>query len=127
MAQSKTNQAGDRDDWRILVNGFARAIVALRTHDGEPESGPVLRVSDGQVARRLAAMGRAAGIEGSSGHSGRRGLATDLIRRGESTTAVQQAGGWRSASMVARYANSVGIESGAVVRQYGGGTADERA
>lgn len=43
------------------------------------------------------------------------GLATELVRRSASTTAIQQAGGWRSPQMVARYASSV-----AVARHFGG-------
>ena len=42
---------------------------------------------------------RIASLKGVSSHSGRRGLASELVRRGTSTTAVQVAGGWRSAAM----------------------------
>ena len=48
------------------------------------------------------------------------GLAAELVRRGASTTAIQQAGGWRSPQMVARYASSVAVEDGAVARHLGG-------
>ena len=73
--------------------------------------------------RRLRSGGPA--FEGVSSHSGRRGLASELVRRGASTTAVQAAGGWRSAAMVARYASAVAVEDGAVARLFGGGAVQE--
>ena len=60
------------------------------------------------------------GLEGVSSHSGRCGLASELVRRGASTTAVQAAGGWRSAAIVASYASAVDVEDGAVARLFGG-------
>ena len=72
-----------------------------------------------QVNRRVKVLAAALGIEGVSSHSGR-GLASELVRRGASTTAVQAAGGWRSAAMVARYASAVAVEDGAVARLFGG-------
>ena len=44
---------------------------------------------------------------------GRRGMASELVRRGESTTAIQQAGTWRNPQMVARYASAIAVEHGA--------------
>ena len=52
------------------------------------------------VARRLAAMARAAGLEGAfSGHSARVGIARDLVASGASVVAVQIAGWWASVRM----------------------------
>ncbi len=70
------------------------------------------------VGQRLADL---AGLDGVSSHSGRRGLAAELVRRGESTTAVQQAGGWQSPHMVARYASAIAVEDGAVARCFDAG------
>ena len=50
------------------------------------------------------------GLEGVSSHSTRGGLASELVRRGASTTAVQATGGWRCAAMVACYASAVAVE-----------------
>ena len=64
-------------------------------------------------------LARVAGIHPQvniSSHFGRRGLALELIRRGASTTAIQAAGGWRSAEMVLRYAAAVDVEDGAMDR-----------
>ena len=114
---SKTNPDGSREDHRLLVGPFAQAIQELRT--AQPHRDPTHRIiplTGAQISRRLAALGRHAGVPGLSGHSGRHGLATELIRRGASTTAVQAAGGWRRPDMVSRYASHVDIEDGAVAR-----------
>lgn len=125
VRQSKTNQAGDELDYRLLVNGFAGAVEALRAAgDGEPDpAARVVPLSPRQIARRLAALGEKADIKGLSGHSGRVGMAVELVRRGASTTSVQQAGGWKDPAMVARYARSVQAEDGAVARFFAGGGA----
>ena len=114
---SKTNPDGSREDHRLLVGPFAQAIHHLQA--AQPRREPADRIvplTGAQISRRLAALGRHAGVTGLSGHSGRHGLATELIRRGASTTAVQAAGGWKRPDMVARYASRVSIEDGAVAR-----------
>ena len=117
---SKTNTDGRREDLRLLAGPFARAVDALRT--AEPAATDrVVPLSPHQVNRRVQVLAAALGLEGVSSHSGRRGLASELVRRGASTTAVQAAGGWRSAAMVARYASAVAVEDGAVARLFGGG------
>ena len=73
------------------------------------------------LPRRLQALAELAGLAGVSSHSGRRGLASELVRHGASTTAIQQVGRWRSPQMVARYASAVAVEDGAVARYFGGG------
>ena len=114
---SKTNPDGSREDHRLLVGPFAQAIHELQA--AQPHRDPrdrIVPLTGAQISRRLAALGRHAGVSGLSGHSGRHGLATELIRRGASTTAVQAAGGWRRPDMVARYASTVAVEDGAVAR-----------
>ena len=69
-----------------------------------------------QINRRVRILAAALGPEGVTSHSGRRGLASELVRRGASTTAVQAAGGWRNAAMVLRYASAVAVKDGAVAR-----------
>ncbi len=113
---SKTNLAAGREDHRLLVGSFAAAVAALRAAADPAPEDRVVPLSPVQINRRIQRLARLAGIEGVSSHSGRRGLAAELVRRGASTTAVQQAGGWLSAGMVARYASSVAVEDGAVAR-----------
>ena len=118
---SKTNPDGGREDYRLLVGGFAAAVDALRGACEPDDDDRVVPLSGRQVNRRLKALAERAGLAGVSSHSGRRGLASELVRRGASTTAIQQAGGWRSPQMVARYASAVAVEDGAVARHFGGG------
>ena len=100
---------------------FARALEELRAVVGPAGSARVIPLSPYRINERLQALAERAGLAGVSSHSGRRGLAAELVRRGASTTAVQIAGGWRSPQMVARYASGVAVEDGAVARFFGSG------
>ena len=117
---SKTNADGRREDLRLLAGPFARAVEDLRAAMSPAADDRVVPLGPHQVNRRVQVLAAALGLEGVSSHSGRRGLASELVRRGASTTAVQAAGGWRSAAMVARYASAVAVEDGAVARLFGG-------
>ena len=117
---SKANAAGRREDLRLLAGPFARAVEDLRAATSPAAAERVVPLSPHQVNRRMQVLAAALGLEGVSSHSGRRGLASELVRRGASTTAVQAAGGWRSPAMVARYASAVTVEDGAVARLFGG-------
>ena len=119
MRASKANADGRREDLRLLAGHFARAVEALRAAEEPAAAERVVPLSPHQVNRRVQVLAAALGLEGVSSHSGRRGLASELVRRGASTTAVQAAGGWRSPSMVARYASGVDIEDGAIARFFG--------
>ena len=52
-----------------------------------------------------------------SAHSTRVGAAQDLVAAGFDLPAIQQAGGWKSPVMVARYAERLLAERGAVARR----------
>ena len=119
VRQSKTNPTAEREDYRLTVNGFARALAALRSATDPQPMDRVVPLSPSQVNRRVQTLARLAGLDGVSAHSGRRGMASELVRRGASTTAVQQAGGWKDPQMVARYASAVSVEDGAVARYFG--------
>ena len=117
---SKSNPDGRREDWRLLVGAFAAAIEDLRANTSRSEDHEtVVPLSPRQINRRIQALARRVGLDGVSSHSGRRGMASELVRRGASTTAIQQAGGWRSPQMVARYASAVNVEDGAIARFFG--------
>ena len=55
------------------------------------------------MARRIALWGEAVGQPGLSGHSTRRGAATDASRAGARIAELQQLGGWESTAMPAHY------------------------
>ena len=76
VRQSKTNPDGARADDRLLVQSFAAALTALRDATAPAPPARVIPLSPSQVNRRLQAL---AGV---SSYSGRRGLASELIRRG---------------------------------------------
>lgn len=76
-------------------------LASMRGSD--PDS-PVFALSDRQIARRIAAAAKAAGLgEGFSGHSGRVGMAQRMTRNGAPAAAVMRQGRWQSPAMVARY------------------------
>lgn len=94
IRRSKANQDGAAGDVRIVKNGPAAALLELAA-DVEPDA-RIIPLSGHQVARRLEAAGRAAGIDRRlTGHSGRVGLASELVARGASTADVMLAGGWK--------------------------------
>ena len=116
VRRSKTDQAGNEADIRLVKNGAAAALAALRPEDADPR-GKVFGGLNGQsIGRRFAAAARAAGIEGVTAHSGRVGHASELTARGASTTEIMLSGGWKTARMVAHYAAGAKAERGAVAK-----------
>ena len=74
-----------------------------------------------QVGRRVQAAARAAGLgDGFTGHSGRVGMAQDLVKNGVELPALMTAGRWKSAKMPARYTERQAADRGAVARYYQG-------
>lgn len=79
----------------------------------------VFGLSASQIARRIQAAAKAAGLEGQfSGHSPRVGMAQDLARRSEGMPALQAAGRWKTHAMPASYLREIQAEQGAVARYY---------
>ena len=86
----------------------ARAMAdldQLAAHQGARDpAAPVFGLSDRQIARRIAAAAKAAGLgDGFSGHSGRVGMAQRMTRHGAPAAAVMRQGRWATVRMVARY------------------------
>lgn len=79
------------------------------------------RLSTRDVGRRLKDLAHRAGLDhaaGVSGHSCRVGMAQDLVAAGLDVASVQQAGGWASSVMVARYTRKLAARRGAVAAYY---------
>ncbi len=75
------------------------------------------RLNDRDVPRILKRMARAAGLDlDLSGHSCRVGCAQDMVAAGFSLPEVMQAGGWKSASTVARYSEHLIARKGAAAK-----------
>ena len=119
VRRSKTDQEGE-GAVQYLGKGTAAALREIRPENQDPDARVFGLRSGRSVARRLATMARAAGLEGAfSGHSARVGMARDLVASGASVAAVQIAGRWASDRMPAYYARGELAARGAVARFYG--------
>ena len=117
VSRSKADQEGTAADVRYLKDRAACAVWELRPAEPQDDASVLGGLNGGSVARRFAAAARAAGVQGRiTGHSGRVGLASELTRRGASTTETMLAGGWKTARMVAHYSAGATAEQGAVAK-----------
>ena len=88
-----------------------RRLDAARRGDPGPED-RVVPLSPQMVGLRFQASARAAGVEARvTAHSARVGLASELTRRGASTTDVMLAGNWKTSRMVAHYPSGATAEA----------------
>ena len=113
---SKTNRAGEETDIRLVKNGPAAALTAMRPNNASPTALVFRGLNGHSIGRRFAAAAKAAGIEGVTAHSGRVGLASELTAAGASTTETMLAGGWKTSRMVAHYSAGASAERGAVAK-----------
>ena len=71
------------------------------------------------IGNRVRAAAKVAGLgEGFTGHSGRVGMAQDLVKSGVELPALMTAGRWKSSKMPARYTERQAADRGAVARYY---------
>jgi site-specific recombinase XerD len=117
VRKSKTDQEGVGMIRYLAADTMAhvRAWIAAADLADGPLFRAVLKgghvggaLNGAEVARIYKAMAEAAGLTaaetaGISGHSTRVGAAQDMVRSGLELPVIMQAGGWRSAEMVARY------------------------
>lgn len=119
VRRSKTDPTGAGAIQYISAQTM-RDIGAIRPTDDRPWS-RIFELSAGHIARRLAAAGRAAGIDAPlTGHSPRVGMAQDLAADGTDLPALLQAGRWQSPRMPARYIRAQSAGRSAVAQFYGG-------
>ena len=105
VINSRTVRAADHlADWLDVhpLRGIPQAPLFVQLHRSGscPDPAPL---SGRGVARRIALWGDEAGQPGLSGHSTRRGAATDASRAGARIAELQQLGGWESTAMPAHY------------------------
>lgn len=76
------------------------------------------RLATGEIPAILRKLAKAAGVspEGLSGHSARVGAAQDMVAAGLDIGEVMQAGGWKTATMVARYSERLLAQRGAAAK-----------
>ena len=102
VRRSKTDQLAAGAVVAITPQALADLDRFAALRPPASESARVFGVSDGQIARRIAAA--AAGLDGDyRGHSGRVGMAQRMTRNGAPVAAVMRQGCWQSVRMVASY------------------------
>lgn len=118
VRRSKTDQEGEGK--LLYVNRpVAADLLEWGKAQGKTEDGRVFPLRPPQIAGRLRAAARAAGLDGNfSGHSPRIGMAQDLAGRGVELPALMEAGRWQSPKMPAYYIRGVSAARGAVARCY---------
>ena len=114
VRRSKSNQEGELD-FRLLKTGGANAVHELWQARQPMTDDLVIPLTCRQIANRFQACCAHAGLVGKlTAHSGRIGLASELITRGASTGSVALAGGWKSERMVLHYSQQARVQQGAV-------------
>ena len=98
-------------------------LMEVHRHDrgSDSSSTPVMKCSAAHLARRWVDLGRAAGIEGLTSHSARRGMATDLAQAGYTAEQIQRVGRWRSTDTARSYIDESASLLDAVADMYGPG------
>ena len=92
----------------------------------EPEGKYIFSLSTRSIDRRIKAAAKFAGFgEGFSSHSCRIGAAVDLSTRRFGLQAIQNAGGWKSADMVAHYTEGAELADGTMA-QYAADRREDR-
>ena len=98
----------------------AQALLAIRPATELLDPGAsVFGMTTRHIGNRVRAAAKAAGLgEGFTGHSGRVGMAQDLVKSGVELPALMTAGRWKSSKMPARYTERQAADRGAVARYY---------
>ena len=119
LHRSKTDQEGKGVVLYIGREATA-ALRAIRLADQLVDAKtPVFGLSNRPIGRRVQAAAKAAGLgEGYTGHSGRVGMAQDLVKSGVELPVLMTAGRWKSSKMSARYTERQAADRGAVARYY---------
>lgn len=113
---SKTDPTGE-GAVQYLSADTMKALAKIKKFRGTKDF--IFGLCGAQIARRIKAVCAAAGLDGIySGHSPRVGMTVDMVRKDISTAAVQQAGRWKSPSMVQHYTRNEQAQRGAVARYY---------
>ena len=124
LRRSKTDQEAEGV---VLYVGreAAQALLAIRpATELLDRNAKIFGMTTRHIGNRVRAAAQAAGLgEGFTGHSGRVGMAQDLVKSGVELPALMTAGRWKSSKMPARYTERQAADRGAVARYYqeGGG------
>ena len=118
LRRSKTDQEAEG---LYVGREAAQALQAIRPAPELLDPGAsVFGMTTRHIGNRVRAATKAAGLgEGYTGHSGRVGMAQDLVKSGVELPALMTAGRWKSSKMPARYTERQAADRGAVARYYG--------
>ena len=104
LHRSKTDQEGEGAVVAITPAAMTDLDRLATMRGGRDAKASVFGLSGRQIARRIAAAAKAAGLgDGFTGHSGRVGMAQRMTRNGAPAAAVMRQGRWNTTRMVARY------------------------
>ena len=120
VKHSKTDQEG-QGAVLYLSPETMRDLDRIRPRPAADPAHPVFGLSPARIGGRVQAAAKAAGLDAAdlfSGHSGRVGMARDLVADGASLPEIMQAGRWASPTMPAHYARAELASQGAVARYY---------
>ncbi len=120
IQRSKTDPAGGNRVGYISKTTMTALEAIWPAGDVLPKT-LVFGVSRQQIANRMRAAARAAGLanwRSISGHSARVGMVVDLVGRGYSLAEIAIEGRWKDPSMVIRYGRSQLAGRGVVARYY---------
>ena len=121
LRQSKTDQ---ESEGVVLYVGreASRALLDIRPAvELLDRNTSVFGMTTRHIGNRVRAAAKAAGLgEGYTGHSGRVGMAQDLVKSGVELPALMTAGRWKSSKMPARHTERQAAGRGAVARYYQG-------
>ena len=95
------------------------SVVVILGHHRNPR--PESLLTGNSVNRTTSRKAKAivAGLgDGYTGHSGRVGMAQDLVKSGVELPALMTAGRWKSSKMPAKYTERQAADRGAVARYY---------
>ena len=104
IRRSKTDPTGAGAIIAITATATADLDRLREPQESPRESDSVFGLKDRQIANRIAAVAKAAGLgAGFGGHSGRVGMALRMTRNGAPAATVMRQGRWSTTRMVARY------------------------
>ena len=116
---SKTDQEGKGAIQWLSADTMA-ALEAIRPPDAQPE-GKIFKMTVQTAERRIGDAGFAAGLKVKlTGHSGRVGMAQELVKANVHMAAIQKAGRWTNVEMVALYSRNITAAEGAVAQYHKG-------
>ena len=119
VKHSKTDQEGE-GAVLYLSPQTMQDLDRIRPHPDNPGAS-VFGLGPARIGGRVQAAAQAAGLDGAdlyTGHSGRVGMAQDLVKDGATLPELMQAGRWASPGMPAHYARAELAGQGAVARFY---------